>query len=54
MTLNLYLDDCMNSRRLAELLQQAGHLVVRPTDVGQGGRRTPFTSNTPLTTASLT
>jgi hypothetical protein len=32
--LNLYLDDCSNSKRLAELLKQAGHRVVRPTDDG--------------------
>ncbi len=39
MTLNLYLDDCMNSHRLAELLQQAGHRIVRPTDEGVGTDR---------------
>ena len=32
MALNLYLDDCSNSTRLADLLRQAGHRVVRPTD----------------------
>jgi len=30
--LNLYLDDCANSNLLADLLRQAGHRVVRPTD----------------------
>jgi predicted nuclease of predicted toxin-antitoxin system len=30
--LNLYLDDCSNSNLLADLLRQAGHRVVRPTD----------------------
>jgi hypothetical protein len=37
--LNLYLDDCSNSDLLADLLQQAGHHVVRPTDdvVGLSG-----------------
>jgi hypothetical protein len=30
--LNLYLDDCSNSDLLADLLRQAGHHVVRPTD----------------------
>jgi Domain of unknown function (DUF5615) len=30
--LNLYLDDCSNSDLLADLLRQAGHQVVRPTD----------------------
>jgi Domain of unknown function (DUF5615) len=34
--LNLYLDDCSNSDLLADLLQQAGHRVVRPTDEGVG------------------
>jgi hypothetical protein len=34
--LNLYLDDCSNSNLLAELLQRAGHTVVRPTDAGIG------------------
>ena len=32
MSLSLYLDDCSNSDLLADLLQQAGHRVVRPTD----------------------
>lgn len=32
MTLKLYLDDCTNSDLLADLLRQAGHEVVRPTD----------------------
>lgn len=32
MAFNLYLDDCSNSDLLAELLRQAGHRVVRPTD----------------------
>jgi hypothetical protein len=32
--LNLYLDDCANSALLTDLLQQAGHRVVRPTDAG--------------------
>jgi hypothetical protein len=32
--LNLYLDDCSNSNLLADLLRQAGHRVVRPTDDG--------------------
>jgi hypothetical protein len=35
--LNLYLDDCANSDLLAYLLAQAGHTVVRPTDVGTSG-----------------
>jgi hypothetical protein len=30
--LKLYLDDCSNSDLLANLLRQAGHEVVRPTD----------------------
>jgi len=34
--LNLYLDDCSNSGLLADLLQQAGHRVVRPTDADVG------------------
>ncbi len=34
MALNLYLDDCTNSDLLADLLQEAGHRVVRPTDDG--------------------
>ena len=39
MALNLYLDDCSNSDLLADLLRQAGHRVVRPTDdwVGLSG-----------------
>jgi hypothetical protein len=36
MALNLYLDDCSNSDLLADLLRQAGHRVVRPTDEGIG------------------
>jgi len=32
--LNLYLDDCSNSDLLADLLQRAGHRVVRPTVAG--------------------
>ncbi len=32
MPLKLYLDDCSNSNLLADLLRQAGHEVVRPTD----------------------
>jgi predicted nuclease of predicted toxin-antitoxin system len=32
--LNLYLDDCSNSNLLADLLQQAGHRVVCPTEAG--------------------
>ena len=36
MALNLYLDDCSNSDLLADLLQKAGHRVVRPTDPGVG------------------
>ena len=32
MSLSLYLDDCSNSDLLADLLRQAGHQVVRPTD----------------------
>jgi hypothetical protein len=35
--LSLYLDDCANSDLLADLLAQAGHSVVRPTDVGTSG-----------------
>jgi len=34
--LNLYLDDCSNSDLLADLLRQAGHRVVRPTDADGG------------------
>jgi hypothetical protein len=30
--LKLYLDDCSNSDLLADLLRQAGHEVVRPSD----------------------
>lgn len=39
MALNLYLGDCSNSDLLTDLLRQAGHRVVRPTegDVGLGG-----------------
>ena len=36
MALNLYLDDCSNSDLLADLLRQAGHRVVRPTDDAVG------------------
>lgn len=36
MALNLYLDDCSNSDLLADLLRQAGHRVVRPTDEDVG------------------
>ncbi len=36
MALNLYLDDCSNSEFLSDLLRQAGHRVVRPTDDGVG------------------
>lgn len=36
MTLKLYLDDCSNSDLLADLLRQAGHEVVRPTDEAAG------------------
>lgn len=36
MALNLYLDDCSNSDLLADLLQQAGHAVARPTDPDVG------------------
>ena len=36
MALSLYLDDCANSDLLANLLRQAGHRVVRPTDDGVG------------------
>jgi hypothetical protein len=35
--LNLYLDDCANSDLLAQLLTAAGHMVVRPTEVGTAG-----------------
>ncbi|HEY7310995.1 MAG TPA: DUF5615 family PIN-like protein [Gemmataceae bacterium] len=34
MALKLYLDDCSNSDLLADLLRQAGHEVVRPSDEG--------------------
>jgi hypothetical protein len=34
--LSLYLDDCANSDLLAELLGQAGHRVVRPTEPAVG------------------
>jgi hypothetical protein len=34
--LGLYLDDCSNSNLLADLLQRAGHRVVRPTDSDVG------------------
>ena len=37
MALNLALDDCANSDLLADLLRQAGHTVVRPTEVGTSG-----------------
>lgn len=37
MALNLYLDDCLNSKLLADLLRQAGHRVTRPVDVGLVG-----------------
>lgn len=37
MALNLYLDDCANSDLLADLLRQAGHTVVRPTEAGTSG-----------------
>ena len=37
MALSLYLDDCANSDLLADLLAQAGHSVVRPTDAGTSG-----------------
>jgi predicted nuclease of predicted toxin-antitoxin system len=42
--LNLYLDDCANSNLLADLLRQAGHRVVRPTDedVGLEGEDDPI------------
>lgn len=36
MALKLYLDDCANSDLLANLLRQAGHEVVRPSDEGVG------------------
>ena len=36
MALNLYLDDCSNADLLADLLRQAGHVVVRPNDPGIG------------------
>ena len=36
MALDLYLDDCSNSGLLADLLEQAGHRVVRPTDPDVG------------------
>lgn len=36
MALDLYLDDCSNSDLLADLLQQAGHRVIRPTDEDVG------------------
>ncbi len=32
MPLDLYLDDCSNSDLLADLLRQAGHRLVRPSD----------------------
>jgi hypothetical protein len=34
--LSLYLDDCSNSDLLADLLRQAGHRLVRPTDPDVG------------------
>jgi hypothetical protein len=34
--LKLYLDDCSNSELLTNLLRQAGHQVVRPTDESVG------------------
>ena len=37
MALRLYLDDCSNSDLLADLLRQAGHYVVRPTEVNMEG-----------------
>ena len=36
MALNLYLDDCSNSDLLTNLLRQAGHRVIHPTDEGVG------------------
>lgn len=36
MSLKLYLDDCSNSDLLADLLQRAGHSIVRPTDANVG------------------
>ena len=41
MALNLYLDDCVLSRRLTDLLREAGHQVVRSSDVGLEGERDP-------------
>jgi predicted nuclease of predicted toxin-antitoxin system len=35
--LNLYLDDCILSHRITDLLRQAGHEVVRSSDVGLEG-----------------
>jgi predicted nuclease of predicted toxin-antitoxin system len=37
LALNLYLDDCADSRLLVQLLIQAGHTVVRPVDAGTAG-----------------
>ena len=34
MAFDLYLDDCVNSDLLADLLDKAGHRVVRPETVG--------------------
>src|SRR4051794_3326075 len=39
--MRIYLDDNLASRLLATLLQKAGHEVVRPADVGLGGRSDP-------------
>ena len=41
MALNLYLDDCADSRLLATLLTHAGHTVVRPVDAGTFGEDDP-------------
>jgi predicted nuclease of predicted toxin-antitoxin system len=37
LALNLYLDDCVYSKSLANLLRQAGHTVIVPVDAGLTG-----------------
>jgi predicted nuclease of predicted toxin-antitoxin system len=42
LSLRLYLDDCVDSKRLCTILQQHGHVVIRPRDadlVGAADKR---------------
>src|SRR5262245_47646049 len=39
--MNIYLDDNLSDRTLASLLVRAGHVVVRPADVGLTGAKDP-------------